>query len=130
MKNNKEIFVFIGGQNILKGVFDSHNIKFLENMYKHDVIKHKLVLLTFICNEELSNSEQKKLEVKKKLMCQIAEKYKFQLDFYQVKGRTIKDLFVSSNEIFDFILEKGATKVTIWSHNYLKTFMALKGKIC
>jgi len=128
---NKEVFVFIGGQNILKGVFDSHNIKFLEKMYKYGVLKHKFVLVTFICKSNLSSSEQKIVKSKKDAMLKIAKKYNFNLDFYQINGRTMKALFSSCDQIADFILEKDLTEPLFWAHNYYNGFIAflLKRKI-
>lgn len=117
-------FVFLGGQDILKGLFDSHNISFLENLYKYEIIDFNEVIFSFICKRKLTEKESEIITYKKNRLLDIAKNYNFKIVFYQISKRSSNNAFKAAKEISQLLIFKKSTPY-LWCHNYFNGFIGL-----
>lgn len=119
----KKSLVFLGGQDILRGVFDSHNIKFLESLYRYKILDFDQVIFCFICKRDINKEGQKIVKAKQKRLSNFASRYGFSIIFYQIPNRSVKHIFKTQKDIRT-ILREQKREAIIWAHNYYNGFIA------
>ena len=118
MMNN--VFVFLGCHDVEKGVFDSHNIKFLENLYKHKVSDIKNVVKVIIIRKEIS---EESIAEKITKLIEISNQYEFNLKIVRMNGRSLSALISVYKELM--IILKDYEHKLVWAQNYLLGFLGV-----
>ncbi len=115
MRDNN-VFVFLGGQDILRGVFDSHNVAFLSNLYSCGFFPFSTVIMTIIVKENMNDEELSIVNKKTRLLIDTARDNNVDLRIRLINSRKLKNVLKTaktiSNEIQFF------DRKFIWAHNY------------
>lgn len=116
MNINNDVFVFLGGHDVFRGLFESHNINFIKTLYKNKILNYRHVIITIIIKKKLTAFEKNLLDQKCKILESIAKKYDFQLEIYFIKGRSFLNIYKTYNDLQSKI--RLFNKQIIWCHNY------------
>ncbi len=115
-KLDNSTFVFLAGQDITRGVFDSHCINFLNKLYQNKTCLSNKVIMTFITNKVLSKEDTEIISRKEDYLKQLSHNYGFKLTIYHIKGKTISQIIKSYKVMCDILHNE--KNIIIWAHNF------------
>ncbi len=115
MKSNG-VFVFLGGQDVLRGVFDSHNIAFLSNLYSCGFFPFSTVMMTIIVKKHMTAQELLIVDRKVKTLTGAARDNGVDMRVHFIKERTLGNVVRTAQKISREISSYGTR--FIWAHNY------------
>jgi len=121
VNHSKEAFIFLAAFNFWEGLFDNVNVKFIKNLLSFKVADLSYILMTIIIPHHLCEERFAILKEKKETLKKIAREYGAVIEFYHIRGRTLKGLFCAFKEIRKktFFYQKRF----IWASNYFNCFL-------
>lgn len=124
LKNKK--LIFLGTHDILRGVFDSHNLGFLELFFKEYSDHIKSIVMTAFIKKNLNNKEKLIIDKKIKRLEDLAKNYRIKSEFIPFEREDFSSINKNINKIKNHFNKED--KIILIAQNYFNGYIGYKLK--
>ena len=110
-----------------EGLFDTVDIGFVLNLYKHQLSSPSKILMTCIVPQGISNTKYDLLLLKENKLKNALLEYGAAIEFFHIQGRNVFEVFKAVKGIKLRI--QPFTQKFIWAKNYYNSFISVLIKL-
>lgn len=120
---SKAILVFMSSHKFWEGLYDTVDIGFVINLFKHQLANYSVLLMTTIVPPQISKTKYDELIRKEDELKLTLLPFGVTIEFFHIAGRTLPGVFNTLKEIRSRISPYNQT--VIWSKNYFNCFIGV-----